>query len=163
MPRFFTPLLIYLTLFLSPSLFAFSSSPHQDGNKEGRTSQLQSLGINTNLSATSITTKDKVTRALNTHLSIDNNLLSAIAKEAKNYIILDTLTQNILSDAKLNQKAVKNGGKVVNVYDERDFVQGFWGKFDRENWNPFAPNNTQCDKYQSQTTKWCKFDVWNKG
>lgn len=32
---------------------------------------------------------------------------------------------------------------MVNVYDERDLVQGFLGKFDKENWNPLAPNPKQ--------------------
>ncbi|VEJ24408.1 Uncharacterised protein [Helicobacter cholecystus] len=44
------------------------------------------------------------------------------------------------SDAKFNQTSLSKGGKVVNVYDPRDLVQSFFGKFDRKNINPLTPN-----------------------
>ena len=145
-----------------------SSNPPSSSITAQSLQSLQSLGINTNLSATSISTKDKVTRALNTHLSIDNNLLSqegwkqigddfkhlgrnltqvarglknnivtqslinamhseennlfsAIAKEAKNYIILDTLTQSILSDAKLSEAL--NGLTKLSATEAQEVLQ----------------------------------------
>lgn len=68
--------------------------------------------------------------------------------ELDNVIFLDTPHRE---DAKFNQQAMKQGGKVVNVYDERDFVQGFWGKsdikglteFKFKDLHLFAPNPKQ--------------------
>lgn len=42
------------------------------------------------------------------------------------------------SDASFNQASLNKGGRVVNVYDERDFVQGFFGKSDVKSLNPFS-------------------------